>query len=323
MDRAVAGNRHGLYPQLSPRRSGYMDVGDGHRIHFQDSGNPSGKACVVLHGGPGSGASPTLRRLHDPDVYRIVTFDQRGCGHSTPHASLEANTTWHLVEDMEKLRVHLRIQRWQVVGGSWGSTLALAYAQRYPERVSELILRGVFLMRKEEIDWFYRHGCNALYPDAYADFISQIPMSERGDPLTAFHKRLNDPSMEVQLTAARAWSLYEGRTLSMNRSPERISMFGSDSYARAFARIETHYFMNGGFFEWDGALLDGVDGIRHIPTHVVHGRFDVITPLKNAWDLKERWPEAELFVIDDAGHAVSEPGIVDAIVKSTMHFADR
>jgi proline iminopeptidase len=250
-----------------------------------------------------------------------VLLDQRGCGRSTPHASLVENTTWHLVDDMEALRIHLGIERWQLVGGSWGSTLALAYAQRHPLRVSELLLRGVFLLRRAELDWFYREGASWLYPDAWDAFVAPIPPAERGDLIEAYYRRLAHGDPKIQLAAARSWSIWEGSTLALVQDEDRIRHFSADNYALAFARIECHYFVNRGFFRHDGELLAGVSRIRHVPCTIVHGRYDVVTPLKSAWDLKAAWPEANLRIVPDAGHAMTEPGIVHELVAATRRWS--
>ena len=313
--------RLNLYAPIEPYATGRLAVTDGHELYFEESGNRDGIPVVVLHGGPGGAANPTMRRLHDPERWRIVLFDQRGCGRSTPYASLDANTTWDLVADIERLRRHLGIERWHVVGGSWGSTLALAYAETHPASVSSLLLRGIFLLRNSELDWFYQNGCNWLFPDAYADFVAPIPPAERHDMIRAYHARLVGDDTEVQLRAARAWSTYEGTTLSLVQDPERVRQFASDRYALAFARIECHYFVNRGFFDRDGQLLQNIDRIRHLPTTVVQGRYDVVTPMRSAWDLKAAWPEADLRIVPDAGHAVTEPGIIDELVAATRRLA--
>jgi proline iminopeptidase len=317
-----ARERQGLYPPIEPLRTGRLAVSGGHEIYFEECGNPGGKPVLIVHGGPGGGSNPAMRRFHDPRRYRIVVFDQRGCGQSTPHASLVENTTWHLVEDMEQLRRHLGIERWQLMGGSWGSTLSLAYAQRHPDRVSNLILRGIFLLRRAELEWFYQEGCNWLFPDAFEAYRNLIPPAERGDMIAAYYRRLTDPDRKVQLEAARAWSIWEGTTLSLHHDPERIKLFSADSYAIAFARIECHYFVNRGFFAQDGDLLVNAHRLRRIPGMIVHGRYDVVTPLKNAFDLRQAWPEADLRIVPDAGHAMTEPGIVHELVNATRRFAD-
>jgi proline iminopeptidase len=291
-----------------------------HELYFEESGNPSGKPVVFLHGGPGGGTEPKQRRFWDPARYRIVLFDQRGCGKSTPHANLEDNTTWHLVDDVEKLRAHLGIEKWQVFGGSWGSTLALAYAEKHPERVSELVLRGIFLLRKQEIDWFYQRGADALFPDAWESYLEPIPLEERGDLLRAFHKRLTDPDPAVQLRAAKAWSVWEGRTSMLFPNAELIARTSGDTFAIAFARIECHYFANRGFLRSDTQLLDEVGKLRQIPAVIVQGRYDVVCPMESAWALHRAWPEAKLVVVPDAGHSANEPGITAALVEASDAF---
>jgi proline iminopeptidase len=312
--------RLGLYPAIEPYAQGMLDVGDGHQIYYEQCGNPRGKPVAIIHGGPGGGANITMRRFHDPQRYRIVLFDQRGCGRSRPHASLEANTTWHLVSDMERLRRHIGVERWQLFGGSWGSTLALAYAQSHPERVLDMILRGIFLLRRSELTWFYQDGCSWIYPEAFEDFKRLIPPEEQGDLISAYYKRLTDPDRDVQIAAARAWSIWEGSTLSMVQDAERVKLFGADSYAIAFARIECHYFMHAGFFDRDDELLHRLPRMRHIPATLIHGRYDVVTPLKNAYDLSRAWPEADLRVVPDAGHAMTEPGIVTELIAATRRY---
>lgn len=318
---ADARERIGLYPAAAPYRQGRLRVSALHEIYYEEVGNPGGIPVLTVHGGPGGGSSPTLRRFHDPAKYRIILFDQRGCGRSTPHADLRENTTWHLVEDMERLRTHLGIEKWHLFGGSWGSTLSLAYAQTYPERVSAMVLRGIFLMRRKEVEWFYQDGCNWLYPDAYEAFAGQIAPADRGDMVSAYYERLTHPNRNTQLAAARAWSHWEGTTLSIGEQTNRSKSFGSDAFALAFARIECHYFINRGFFENDDFLLRGVDRIRHIPAVIVNGRFDVITPVANAWDLIKRWPEASLRIVPMAGHAMTEGGTVHELVTATRQFA--
>lgn len=315
-----ARDRFGLYPPIEPYRRDRIAVSGSHELYFEECGNRAGKPALIVHGGPGGGSNPTMRRYHDPSRYRIILLDQRGCGRSMPHASLVDNTTWHLVDDMEALRAHLGIERWQLMGGSWGSTLALAYAQRQPRRVTELILRGVFLLRRAELAWFYQEGASWLYPDAWEAFVAPIPPSERGDLIEAYYRRLMHPDAKIQLAAARAWSIWEGSTLALVQDEERIRHFSADSYALAFARIECHYFANRGFFRHDGELLTGVGRIRHIPCTIVHGRYDVVTPLKSAWDLKAAWPEADLRIVADAGHAMTEPGIVHELVAATRRW---
>jgi len=311
-----------LYPPIEPYRTGMLDVGDGHSVYFEECGNPAGQPAVLVHGGPGGGSNPTMRRFHDPSHYRIILFDQRGCGRSTPNASLEANTTWHLIADMELLRRTLGIEKWQLFGGSWGSTLALAYAEAHPERVHSLVLRGIFLVRRAELDWFYQEGCSWLFPDAFTAFQSPIPPAERGNMIAAYHERLTSPDYAMRVAAARAWSIWEGSTLSLLQDPERIRQFGAEAYAVAFARIECHYFVNGAFFSRDDQLLAEADRLRGIPGTIVHGRYDVVTPVRNAWDLKRAWPSADLRIVADAGHAMSEPGIAHELVAATRRHRD-
>jgi proline iminopeptidase len=311
-----------LFPEIQPFNRGRLKVSDLHEIYFEECGNPVGKPAVVLHGGPGGGISPFLKCAHDPTRYRIVVFDQRGCGHSTPHAELRDNTTWDLVSDIEKLRGHLGIDRWQVVGGSWGSTLALAYAQTHPERVTELIVRGIFTIRKQEIDWFYQFGASELFADAWQSFIEPIPPDERHDLLKAYHRRLVGTDEAEQIRCAVAWSQWEAATLSLLPDKRRLAEFGREHFALAFARIECHYFVNRGFFDWDDALLRGGHKLRSIPGAIVQGRYDVVTPMRTAFDLHLAWPEAEFTVVADAGHALVEPGITDAIVTATNRFAE-
>jgi proline iminopeptidase len=312
--------RRALYPEIEPYRTATLRVSDLHEIYFEESGNPNGKPVVFVHGGPGGGTEPKQRRFFDPAAYRIVLFDQRGAGKSTPHASLEENTTWHLVADMERLREHLRIERWQVFGGSWGSTLALAYAERHPERVTELVLRGIFLLRKQEIDWFYQRGADAIFPDAWEDYLAPIPAEERGDLLHAYHRRLTGDDPAEQQAAATAWSVWEARTSCLQANPELIARMAGDMFALAFARIECHYFVHRGFFERDGELLENVGRIRHIPTVIVQGRYDVVCPAESAWALHRAFPEAELCLVPDAGHSAFEPGNTDALIKATDRF---
>jgi proline iminopeptidase len=316
-------NRRTLHPEIEPYRIGRLPVSPVHEIYFEECGNPEGKPVLMIHGGPGGGSNATMRRFHDPRDYRIILFDQRGCGRSTPYASLEENTTWHLVADMEALRARLGIERWQLCGGSWGSTLALAYAQKHPERVSELILRGIFTLRPAELKWFYQEGCSWLYPDAFEAYLKPIPVEERGDLIAAYHRRLTGTDRAAQLEAARAWSIWEGTTLSLLQDPGRVSAFGAAEYALAFARIECHYFVNKGFLEREDQLIADAGKIRDIPGVIVHGRYDVVTPLRSAWDLKQAWPEADLRIVPDSGHAMTEPGIVHEIVSAAERFSGR
>ena len=312
-----ASGRRGLFVETEPLASGWLGVGGPHEIYYEECGARTGRPVVVLHGGPGGAINPTMRRFFDPARWRIALFDQRGCGRSRPNASLEDNTTWDLVEDIERLRRHLGIEKWTVFGGSWGSTLALAYAIRHPERVSGLILRGVFLLTDRELRWFYQDGASMLFPDAWARFVAPIPAAERDDLMAAYHRRLIHPDRRVQAQAAAAWSQWEGDTLSLRGPQARPAKFSEVDFAIAFARIECHFFVNRGFFPEDGWLLRNIDTIREIPGWIVQGRFDVVTPLESAWNLKRAWPEAHFEIIWDAGHASTEPGIVDALVRAT------
>jgi len=315
--------RRTLFPAIEPYARHRLKVSPIHEIYVAEYGNRQGKPAILLHGGPGGGSNPTMPRFHDADAYRIVVFDQRGCGQSTPHAELEENTTWDLVADIERIRSHLGIERWQVFGGSWGSTLALAYAETHPERVSELVLRGIFTLRRSELLWFYQEGASWLLPEAWQGYLAPIPEAERGDLIAAYHKRLTGPDPEVRLAAARAWSTWEGSALSLLPDPARVAAFGDPHYAIAFARIECHYFQNRGFFERDDQLIANAHRLRAIPGVIVHGRYDLCTPVAIAADLHRAWPEAELNIIPDAGHAMSEPGIIDGLVRATEKFRQR
>ena len=312
--------RRTLYPEIEPYDRGTLRVSPIHTIYYEQSGNPNGKPVVFVHGGPGGGSDPKQRRFFDPNAYRIVLFDQRGCGRSLPHASLEENTTWALVADMEAIRAHLGVARWQVFGGSWGSTLALAYAEKHPDRVTELVLRGIFLLRKSEIDWFYQRGASALFPDAWEDYVEPIPQAERSDLLRAYYKRLTSENHAERLRAAKAWSVWEARTSFLLQNDELVAKNDQDDYALAFARIEAHYFMNRGFFEKETQLLDDVDRIREIPSVIVQGRYDVVCPMESAWALHRAWPEAKLVVVPDAGHSALEAGTLSALVSATDRY---
>jgi proline iminopeptidase len=318
---APLSERRPLYPPIAPYATGLLRVSDLHEIYFEQCGNPEGKPVVVLHGGPGSGIFANQRQGHDPARYRIILFDQRGCGRSTPYASLQENTTWDLVADIEKLRDYLGIAAWQVVGGSWGSTLALSYAIRHPARVTELVLRGVFMLRKWEIDWFYQEGASRLFPEAWADFLAPIPEAERGALLAAYYRRLTGPDGAEKIACARAWSHWEGRTLTLLPNPGLAESFNDAHFAQAFAAIECHYFSHGGFFEHDGWILANAAVLAGIKGAIIHGRYDVCTPFQNAWDLHRVWPQAELHLIEDAGHSGGEVGIADAMVRVTDGFA--
>lgn len=317
-------SRRILYHRLEPHASGRLRVSDLHEIYWEESGNPKGIPVVALHGGPGGGSSPEMRRFFDPDRYRIFLFDQRGCGRSTPHSELRENTTWDLVADIESLREHVGVDRWLVFGGSWGSTLALAYGVTHTQRVLGLVLRGIFLVSKAEIDWFYQSGASRLFPDAFDQYVAPIPAAERGDLLHAFHKRLTGDDAQVRIEAARAWSRWEGQTLSIKGPVTTPPRFNEDDFVDAFARIECHYFVNGGFFETDGWLLEQAKlKLAKVPGVIVHGRYDVVTPLSTAWALSKVWPAAELHIVPDAGHSSMEPGIIDRLVQATDDFADK
>jgi proline iminopeptidase len=313
-----------LYPPIEPYDSGLLDVGDGNSMYWEVCGNPDGKPAVMVHGGPGGGCTADHRRQFDPEAYRIVLFDQRNCGRSKPHAadpevSLEANTTWHLVADMERLREHLGIERWLVFGGSWGSALSLAYAQTHPERATELVIRGIFTLRPFELYWFYQEGASLLFPDLWEEYVAPIPEDEREDLITAYRSRLNSPDREERITAARAWAQWEGATITLLPDDDNVQEFGDPDYAVAFARIENHYFVHEGFFG-EEQLIAGVDKIRHIPAVIVQGRYDVCTPPATAWDLHRAWPEAEFHMVPDAGHAFNEPGILHRLIEATDGF---
>ncbi|MEM9195462.1 MAG: prolyl aminopeptidase [Myxococcota bacterium] len=313
-------DHRGLYPPVEPHDQGFLDVGNQHRVYWEVSGNPTGKPAVFVHGGPGGGTDADNRRYWDPNVYRIVLFDQRGCGKSTPYASLEHNTTWDLIGDMELLRAKLGIDRWQVFGGSWGSTLSLAYAQRHPERVTELVLRGIFLMRAREIDWYYQEGASRIYPDAWEAFLAPIPEDERDALVNAYHRRLTGDDPELRVRAAQAWSVWEGSTSTLLGDPKLVAKTGDAHFAEAFARIECHYFVNRGFFERNDQLLEDMTKIEHIPGVIVHGRYDVVCTLENAWALHKRWPNADLRIVQGAGHSSMEPGIARELVQATDRF---
>jgi len=311
-----------LFPAIKPIQTFHLDVSERHRLYVEECGTRSGVPIVFLHGGPGGSAEPAHRRYFDPERYRIILFDQRGCGKSSPHASLEENTTRDLIADMEKIREHLGIERWVLFGGSWGSTLALAYAEAHPDRVLGLILRGIFLCRERDIRWFYQEGASRLYPDAWAHFVAPIPEDERDDMIAAYHRRLTGDNEIERMAAAKAWSIWEGSTATLRPDNAVLSYFANPHTALSIARIECHYFYNHCFFE-ENALLDGLGRITHLPAYIVHGRYDVICPVDQAFALHDQWPNSELKVISDAGHAVSEPGITRALVDSTNAMLDR
>ncbi|MCC5094395.1 MULTISPECIES: prolyl aminopeptidase [Xanthomonas] len=310
-----------LYPEITPFDQGTLQVDDRHTLYFEQCGNPQGKPVVMLHGGPGGGCNTKMRRFHDPAKYRIVLFDQRGAGRSTPHADLTDNTTWDLVADIERLRAHLGIERWQVFGGSWGSTLALTYAQTHSQQVTELVLRGIFLLRRWELEWFYQEGASRLFPDAWEHYIAAIPAEEWHDLISAFHRRLTSTDEATRLAAAKAWSVWEGATSFLHVDEDFVTGHEDAHFALAFARIENHYFVNGGFFDAEDKLLRDAHRIAEIPGVIVQGRYDVVCPMQSAWELHKAWPKAELKISPAAGHSAFEPETVDALVRATDSFA--
>lgn len=311
----------GLYPPIEPYASGMLDAGDGHSVYWEMCGNPDGKPAVFLHGGPGGGANADHRRLFDPARYRVLLLDQRGCGRSKPHAGLEANTTWHLVADVERLREFMEVERWLVFGGSWGSTLALAYAETHPERVSELVLRGIFTLRRFELEWYYQAGASLLFPDKWECFLAPIPEGERGDLIAAYRKRLTDPERDVRVAAAVAWSRWESETITLLPDPAIAAEMTEDDFALAFARIENHYFVHAGWLD-EGQLIDNAGRLKGMPGLIVHGRYDMACPVRNAWDLHRAWPKADFHLVEGAGHAYSEPGILHQLITATDRFAE-
>jgi proline iminopeptidase len=314
-----------FYPPVNPYNSGFLRVSPIHDIYYEESGNPKGKPVVFLHGGPGGGTDAKMRRFFNPKKYRIVLFDQRGCGKSKPSASLEDNTTWHLVSDIEAVRGKLGIDKWQVFGGSWGSTLALAYAQKHPDRVTELVLRGIFLLRRSELEWFYQNpeGAAQLWPDLWEDYLKPLSQAERADCMRSYYKRLTSPDRSTLLEAARAWSTWESALSYFRMNTGYVQRAKDAEFAAAFARIECHYFVNGGWLERETQLLDDVPKIRHIPAVIVQGRYDVVCPARSAWALHKAWPEAQLRIVPDAGHSAFEPGTARELVKATDRFARR
>lgn len=309
-----------MYPEIEPYSTGFLKVSDLHTIYFEEVGNPKGKPVVFLHGGPGGGIIANYRRYFNPEKWRVILLDQRGCGKSTPFAELKENTTWDLVSDLEALRVHLSIARWAVFGGSWGSTLALAYAVKHPFACTELFLRGIFLLRKKEIDWFYQEGCSKIFPDAWEGYVKPIPSAERSNFIEAFYKRLTSDDLNMRKEAAAAWSVWEGSTSKLIPDSDVVARFKEDEFADAFARIECHYFVNKGFFSEDNFLLNNIEKIHHIPTVIVQGRYDVVCPAESAWDLHRAFPKAEFHIIGDAGHSLSEKGITDALITATDRY---
>jgi proline iminopeptidase len=307
----------GLFPEIEPYDTGYLRVDELHSVYFEQCGNPRGKPALFVHGGPGGGANPVHRRFWNPADYRVVLFDQRGCGRSTPHAELQNNTTWDLVQDMERIREHLGIERWQLFGGSWGSTLSLTYAEQHPERVSDLVLRGIFLLRQREIDWYYQEGASRIFPEAWQKFLEPIPNDERGNMVDAYYHRLTSRDRAERIRAARAWSMWEGSTSRLVPDPGLIARTGDEKFAEAFARIECHYFVNGGFFQNENQLLDEVDRIRHIPTVIVQGRYDVVCPAESAYELHRALPKSTLEIAPQSGHSALEPEITARLVAAT------
>jgi len=310
------------YPPIEPYETGMLDVGDGHLIRYERVGTPGAKPAVFLHGGPGGGISPEHRRLFDPARYDLMLFDQRGCGQSQPHAGLDANTTWHLVADIERLRERVGVDRWLVFGGSWGSALALAYAQKHPERVSELVLRGIYTVTRAELQWYYQFGVSEMFPDKWEKFQAPIPEAERGDMIAAYRKRLTSDDPVARIEAARAWSVWEGETITLLPNPALAETHADDHFALAFARLENHYFVHDAWLE-DGQLLRDAHKLHGIPGVIVHGRYDMPCPARYAWALHRAWPEAEFHLIEGAGHAYSEPGILDQLLRATDSFAGR
>lgn len=310
-----------LYSPIEPYQTGKLRVSELHTLYFEQVGNPTGKPVVFLHGGPGGGIDPIYRQYFDPQQWRIILFDQRGCGQSTPHAELKENTTWDLVSDIERIRLHLGIEQWVVFGGSWGSTLSLAYSQTHPDACKGLILRGIFLLRPKELRWFYQEGASYLFPDAWEEYLKPIPPEERHDLMAAYYQRLTHSDPEVRLVAARAWSVWEASTSKLLLDPNLQQKFAESQFADAFARIECHYFVNKGFFDGEDQLLKQCDRIRHLPIVIVQGRYDVVCPMVSAWELHQALPDAEFIVVPDAGHSMTEPGIRSALIAATDRFA--
>lgn len=314
-------NTSTLYPKIEPFNTGFYNV-DGHQIYYEQCGNPNGKPAIFLHGGPGGGGSEEVRRFFNPEKYRLVVFDQRGCGRSKPHACLENNTTWHLVEDIENIRELLNIDKWLVFGGSWGSTLALAYSQKYPKSVLEIILRGVFLLRQHELDWFYQYGASQIFPEVWQEYINIIDDDKRGNLILAYQEIFASNDEEKKLKAAIAWSKWEAATSNLNYKESQITEFTDPKFALEFAQIENHYFVNKGFFDYENQLLDGVDAIRHIPCVIIQGRYDIVCPISTAWELSMKWPEAEFKVAKNSGHSAFEHEISETLIQYTDKFSE-
>lgn len=309
-----------FFPEITPYKTEFLKVSNIHTLYVEQCGNPNGRPIVFLHGGPGGGISPDHRRFFDPHHYRIILLDQRGSGKSTPAAELRENSTWDLVSDIEKIRQHLDIQDWIVFGGSWGSTLALTYAETHPERVKGLILRGIFLCRPSEIKWFYQFGASEIFPDVWESYHNHIPTEERHDFVSAYYKRLTHADADVRLAAAKVWSKWEAATSRLLVDLKSVDAFDDPTFALQFARIECHYFMNNAFFNTDNYLIENVSKIKHIPAAIVQGRYDVVCPARSAWDLHRAWPESQLHIIADSGHAASEPGIRSKLIELTEQF---
>ena len=310
-----------LYPSIEPYKADFLCV-DNHEIYFEECGNPNGKPAVFLHGGPGGGGSTNVRRFFDPEIYRIVIFDQRGCGRSLPHGCLENNTTWDLVEDIEKLKIKLDVSKWLVFGGSWGSTLSLAYAQTYPESVSEMVLRGIFMLREKELNWFYQYGASQIFPEAWDEFLKPIKENERGNLMNAYHKIFLGNDEKKKLDAAVAWSKWEASVSTLSYKPELVSSFSESKFALAFALIENHYFINKGFLQNENQIIstESIDKIRHIPSKIIQGRYDIVCPMATAWELSKNWPEAELIVAPSSGHSAFEKEITHYLISSTNEY---
>ena len=311
-----------LYPEIEPYNEFNLKVSELHTIHVEESGNPNGKPVIFLHGGPGGGIEPVYRQYFDPEKWRIIIFDQRGCGRSTPHAELRENTTWDLVEDIEKIRCHLEIEKWVVFGGSWGSTLSLSYSITHPDRCKGLILRGIFMLRKKEIKWFYQEGCSFIYPDEWEKYLTPIPDSERHNMVKAYYKQLTSEDENIRLNAAKSWARWEASTSKLIQNEKSLHHFDDPKVFEAFSRIECHYFINRGFFETDGWLLNNVEKIRHLPAVIVQGRYDVVCPMVSAWELHRAFPEADFEIVQDAGHSMTEPGIRSKLIEMTDKFVE-
>ncbi len=311
-----------LYPPIEPFNEFYLNVSNIHTIFVEESGNPTGKPVIFLHGGPGGGIEPIYRQYFNPKKWRIIIFDQRGCGKSIPHAELEENTTWDLVKDIEKIRKYLKIKKWIVFGGSWGSTLALSYAIKHTKQCKGLILRGIFLLRKIEIDWFYQQGCSYIYPDEWEYYIAPIPNKQRSNLVNAFYKQLTSKDKKIRINAAKAWSTWEARTSKLKQTKKSLHQFNNEKIAEAFARIECHYFINKGFFPYDGWILDNIEPIKNLPNIIIQGRYDVVCPMRSAWDLHKKWKQSKLIIINDAGHSMLEKGIQKKLIEYTEKFSE-